>query len=71
MASKISIDNLCRETTNAEMLNTLHACRDGHPLNNSHQWRNAYVMASQRRHEFSGAMVAWLRERAEQEQRAA
>lgn len=41
------LDTICRQTTAPSVLNALHACRDGHPLNrdNKYCWRNAHSIA--------------------------
>ena len=59
----MNLDTLRRMTENPEMLNALHACREGHPLNRAtpHPWANAYALACQRPLDFSGAAIDWLR----------
>jgi hypothetical protein len=37
------LDDLCARTHSPSVLNALHACRSGHPLNSETQWRDAYV----------------------------
>jgi hypothetical protein len=39
------INQLCACVDAPSVLNALHACPPGHPLNNAWQWRNAYVLA--------------------------
>lgn len=65
---EMDINELCKRTNNAEMLNALHACRDGHPRNHAHQWRNAYGMASQYPADFKASDIAWLKSQAELEE---
>ena len=61
----MTIDQICRMTNKPEVLNALHACRPGHPLNNSNQWRNAHFLAAhQPSYVIPDDAVAWLAERA-------
>ena len=49
MTTEDAINMLCSSgTLSAESLNTLHACRAGHPLNNPRQWRNAAAVVLDR-----------------------
>lgn len=43
----MTIDDICRETTNPTLLNALHACRPGHPWNKTavRPWHNALFLA--------------------------
>lgn len=45
----MTIDQICQQTTNPSLLNALHACRDGHPLNKitPAPFFNAYMLAAQ------------------------
>jgi hypothetical protein len=61
------LDDLCARTHSPSVLNALHACRSGHPLNSETQWRDAYVLVQQHTQDFLGADLAWLRERALEE----
>jgi len=44
-----TIDKICELTNKPSLLNALHACRDGHPLNKTadRPWRNAHFVAMQ------------------------
>lgn len=62
----MTVDEICKMTTNATMLNALHACREGHPLNNANAFANAHFLAVQQRNytlEWQSA-IAWLNEQA-------
>lgn len=43
------LDKICRLITKPDVLNALHACREGHPLNKMtmRPWLNAYVLCLQ------------------------
>jgi hypothetical protein len=64
----MTIDEICEMTTNAEVLNALHACREGHPNNSKTQWRNAFYLVAGRR-EFTTRAIWWLRDKAQEEER--
>lgn len=57
----MDIDTICKMTTNPEMLNALHACRKGHPLNHPNAFRDAVFLAKQRpSYEISYEAIGWL-----------
>lgn len=62
----MTIDQITAQTTKPEVLNALHACRPGHPLNNKFQWRNAYTLAAQNGGYFGihSDAIEWLKEQA-------
>jgi len=67
----MTLDQIADCTTSCTILNALHACRDGHPLNNSYAWRNAYALIAARpSYEFTGEMVVWLATKADAEEEA-
>ena len=41
------INRLAVHAKTATILNALHACRSGHPLTNSFQWRDAWFLVAQ------------------------
>lgn len=57
------LNSICEMTKNPTVLNALHACRDGHPLNNANSFKHAWFLASQHRDIPSNA-VEWLRKQA-------
>lgn len=57
----MNIDTICKMTRNAEMLNALHACRPGNPLNHPHAFRHAWFLAIQRT-DISFEAAQWLEE---------
>lgn len=63
--AKMDLDKICQMTKSAEMLNTLHACRNGHPLgrDNPFKWRNAWSMAITHRG-ISMTACEWLKDQA-------
>lgn len=59
----MTLNQICRMTTKPDMLNALHACRKGHPLNATAvaPWFNAYALACQQASWiFDGATCDWL-----------
>jgi len=70
----MTLDLICSLARNAELLNALHACRPGHPLNKTMRfpWANAWALAAQRpAWEISCAATAWLAKQAQAERAAA
>jgi hypothetical protein len=65
------LNQICNETTNPELLNALHACRLGHPLNHPHCWINAYSIAVCQpfARALSRAAIDWLEKQAIAERR--
>jgi hypothetical protein len=64
----MTLDQICNMTKSPTMLNALHACRPGHPLNNKFQWRDAWALAAQRpAYELDCAVTAWLAKQARHE----
>jgi len=63
-----ALDRLCQMTRNPSVLNSLHACREGHPLgrDNPWKWRNAYFMCVGDGTNFLSDLE-WLRRQAEKE----
>ena len=64
------LNAICLKTTNPTMLNTLHACRDSHPLgqDNKWKWRNAWFLAMQQKAStFSHDDLVWLNKQAQTE----
>lgn len=60
-----SLDKICEMTNNPEILNALHACRDGHPLNKIaiNPWHNAAWLAqNQPSYVIPSAAIGWLLE---------
>ena len=45
----MTLNEICQMTTNPEFLNTLHACREGHPWNtlDANHWHSAWFLACQ------------------------
>ena len=62
----MTLNEICQMTENPELLNALHACREGHPMNGAFQWRNAHSLAIQSRDTTLSA-VFWLKTRADKE----
>lgn len=63
------INRLCGKTTKPDVLNALHACRDGHPLGrgNDYKWRTAYALVRQTSMDFLTTDVSWLEKQAQAE----
>lgn len=63
------IDDLCQRTTKPDVLNALHACREGHPAGrgNVWKWRNAYSLVAQNTMDFLGADTRWIHDAAKRE----
>lgn len=63
------LNDLCQMTSKPDVLNALHACRDGYPLGrrNNFKWRNAYVLVRQNTVDFARADLSWLKAQAEVE----
>jgi len=55
----MNINTICQMTTNSELLNALHACRESHPLNHPKAFHNALALAKQN-HDISNEAVGWL-----------
>lgn len=63
----MNINTICLMITNPQLLNALHACREGHPWNKTTQrpWTNAWALACQRKsYEINGAARDWLKHQA-------
>ena len=59
----MTLDSICKMITSTELLNALHACREGHPWNKTatRPWYKAWFLAAQRpAWEVSGAATDWL-----------
>jgi hypothetical protein len=64
----MTIDEICQMTTNAQLLNALHACRHGHPWNTpgTNHFQNAWFLAAQRpSYEINCAATDWLKKQAD------
>ncbi len=62
-----TIDRICELTKKPEMLNALHACREGHPWNKSavNPWLSAWFLCGQQPGYYMPAdATAWLRKQA-------
>lgn len=58
-----TLDRICELTSKPEILNALHACRDGHPWNATAErpWHNAALLAQQQpSYVIPCAAVNWL-----------
>lgn len=67
------LDQICQMTRRPEVLNTLHACRAGHPWNvpGVNHFRAAWFIAAQRPgYEISCADTDWLKQQADEWDRA-
>lgn len=64
------LDRISLELTSAEALNTLHACRPGHPLGrgNDWRWRNLSFLVALRRDQVRSVDRIWLSQMAEAEE---
>lgn len=64
----MTVDQVCRMTTSPTLLNALHACRAGHPLNKTNRLPFAEALFIACQHpEISGTAIAWLEREAEKE----
>lgn len=62
-----TIDSLCEQTLDAETLNALHACRDGHPMGRGKSRQENYLNAASvccGQIEFTTADIQWLERQA-------
>jgi hypothetical protein len=66
MTTQQRLNALCACTTDATILNALHACRPGHPLgrDNAWKWRNAWTLVKQRPLAFEWPDLEWLERQA-------
>ncbi len=66
MSDTERLNALCANTTRANVLNALHACRPNHPLGrgNAYKWRNAYSLVQQKQVDFLTADIDWLHDKA-------
>lgn len=63
-----TIDKICSLTNKPSVLNALHACRLGHPMNSPTQWRNAYcICAQQPSYVIPSDAIVWLAEQVRHE----
>lgn len=69
LTNEAILNDICADHgLSAETLNSLHACRSGHPLNNDYQWRNAHALIAQAKF-FSGIAdaIQWIGAQADTE----
>jgi hypothetical protein len=63
-----TLDRVCQLTRKPAVLNALHACREGHPLNKTEPrpWLNAWFLASaQPSYVIPADACDWLKEQAD------
>lgn len=62
-----ALDKITPHIKSAEGKNYIHACRPGHPLNNPHQWQNAWQYIERNRWELEPGEFFALEELLERE----
>lgn len=64
------LDGICQNISRVGVLNALHACRPGHPLNkgNNRCWQNAFAMVAQMGgYDIDRSDIDWLERKAQSE----